>query len=463
MILDGVTRQADPIEAEAGWNEKSLEDEKAETPRYVDAFGDEANAEVKYKTMEWWQAGMFMIAESVSLGVLSLPATLAELGLAPAIVLIIGLGLLATYTGYVIGQFHQRYPHIQNLADAGDVLLGAFGRELFGIGQLLFSIFIMGSHILTFSVMMNTITEHGTCTMVFTTVGFVICMVCSLPRTMKNMTYISCCSFVSILTAVLITMIGVGIQDHGYTTIKATVDTDLYRAFTAVTNIVFAYCAHVAFFGLLAEMKNPRDFPKALYMLQTFEIIFYTVAAVVIYYYAGQSVTSPALGSAGPVLKKVAYGIAIPTIVGAGVVNGHVGLKYIYVRLFRGTDRMHRRDLFSIGSWVAIGLTCWIIAWIIADAIPVFSDLLSLIVSDFDALPYYEFMLLTIGIFISLELSFCQLVQLGSLLSRKICLTIINILIVCIGACMCGLGLYVSGKAIHDDASNNSFSCASNA
>ena len=43
---------------------------------------------------------------------------------------------------------------------------------------------------------------------------------------------------------------------------------------------------------------------------------------------------------------------------------------------------MHRRDLFSIGSWVGIALTCWIIAWIIADAIPVFSDLLSLIVSS---------------------------------------------------------------------------------
>lgn len=271
-----------------------------------------------------------MIAESVSLGVLSLPQTLAQLGLAPAVVLIIGLGILATYTGYVIAQFRERYPHIQNLADAGEVLLGPFGRELFGIGQLLFSIFIMGSHILTFSVMMNTVTEHGTCTMVFTTVGFVICMVCSLPRTMKNMTYISCfCkhfttpkdipilthpAFVSIFTAVMITMIGVAVQDHGYTTLKATVETDLFHAFTAVTNIVFAYCAHVAFFGLLAEMREPKDFPKALCMLQTFEIVFYTVAAVVIYYYAGQDVTSPALGSAGPLLAKIAYGIAIPTV-----------------------------------------------------------------------------------------------------------------------------------------------------
>jgi len=111
-------------------------------------------------------------------------------------------------------------------------------------------------------------------------------------------------------------MVAVGVRDHGYDTLKATIDTDLYHAFTAVTNIVFAYCAHVAFFGLLAEMREPRDFPKALYMLQIFEIVFYTVAAVVIYYYAGQSVASPALGSAGPLLSKAAYGIAIPTVRG---------------------------------------------------------------------------------------------------------------------------------------------------
>lgn len=109
-------------------------------------------------------------------------------------------------------------------------------------------------------------------------------------------------------------MIAVGVQNQGGVNLKATIDTDLFRAFSAVTNIVFAYCAHVAFFGLLAEMEEPRDFPKALIMLQTFEIVFYTVAAVVIYYYVGQEVTSPALGSAGPVLKKVAYGIAIPTV-----------------------------------------------------------------------------------------------------------------------------------------------------
>lgn len=64
----------------------------------------------------------------------------------------------------------------------------------------------------------------------------------------------------------------------------------------------------------MAELKDARDFPKALIMLQSIDVSLYIVAAVVIYRYAGPDVASPALGSAGPVLSKVAYGIALPTV-----------------------------------------------------------------------------------------------------------------------------------------------------
>ena len=155
----------------------------------------------------------------------------------------------------------------------------------------------------------------------------------------------------------------------------------------------------------------------------------YIIVAIVTYRYAGTDVASPALGSTSPLLRKLAYGIAIPTIVIAGmyirspfsqshttfrvsrhvsraksslspseffsrssnshrgksadlsigVVNGHVAAKYIYVRLFRGTDRMSKRSWSSFGLWAIIVLILWVIAWIIAEAIPVFNDLLSLI------------------------------------------------------------------------------------
>lgn len=41
---------------------------------------------------------------------------------------------------------------------------------------------------------------------------------------------------------------------------------------------------------------------------------------------------------------------------------------------------MHQRSFLATGAWVAIGLSTWTIAWVIAESIPVFNELLSLIV-----------------------------------------------------------------------------------
>lgn len=108
-----------------------------------------------------------------------------------AIIILVGLGFLATYTGIVIGQYRQKYPHIHSFADAGEVLLGPWGRELFGFAQVVFLIFIMASHILTFTVAMNTITKHVTCSVVWGVVGLVISFILSLPRTLEKMSWLS--------------------------------------------------------------------------------------------------------------------------------------------------------------------------------------------------------------------------------------------------------------------------------
>ena len=71
---------------------------------------------------------------------------------------------------------------------------------------------------------------------------------------------------------------------------------------------------HTSFFAFMAELKDPYDFPKALYLLQGIDISLYIVAAVVIYYYTGSDVVSPALGSAGPLISRIAYGMALPTV-----------------------------------------------------------------------------------------------------------------------------------------------------
>ena len=70
----------------------------------------------------------------------------------------------------------------------------------------------------------------------------------------------------------------------------------------------------VTFFGLISETQDPENFPKSLAMLQVTDTVLYLVSGLVIYKYAGADVESPAPSSAGPLMKKICYGIAIPTV-----------------------------------------------------------------------------------------------------------------------------------------------------
>jgi hypothetical protein len=80
-------------------------------------------------------------------------------------------------------------------------------------------------------------------------------------------------------------------------------------------------------------MKRPQDFPKALFALQIADTTLYVIVGIVVYAFAGSSTVSPALGNTGTTLRKVAYGVALPTILIAGVINGHVCAKLAFVRM----------------------------------------------------------------------------------------------------------------------------------
>ncbi|KAJ5988022.1 hypothetical protein N7481_003232 [Penicillium waksmanii] len=447
-VADDIEVYNDSTDAEKQYQKDSVPED--------DPFGNEESGEVKYRVMKWWQAGMLMVAENISLGILSLPSAVATLGIVPSFLILLGLSGISWYTGYVMGQFKLRFPQVHSMGDAGELLLGPIGREVAFVGQLLFIIFLMASHILTFSVLFNTITDHGTCTIVFGVVGLIFCCICALPRTSGKVFYMSIVSAISILVATLVTMISIGVDAPDNVQNDITTEVSFVDAFLAVTNIVFAYIAHVSFFGIMSEMEDAREFPKALAMLQVVDTTMYIVTAMVIYCYAGPDVKSPALSSAGPIMKKVAYGLAIPTVVVAGVVFGHVACKYIYVRIFRGdrSHHMHQNSPLALGTWVAIALSTWTIAWIIAESIPVFNDLLSLISALFGSWFSY-----------GLPALFWIVMNKGQLTAnwKKITLLIINLIILGIACAICGLGLYVSGKSINESSSKATWTCANNA
>ncbi|KAJ5799140.1 Glycerol-3-phosphate dehydrogenase mitochondrial [Penicillium psychrosexuale] len=432
-----------------------------------DPFGDESQSGVKYKTMAWWQdeaypfnrqAGMIMIAETISLGILALPKALAVLGLVPGILTILGVGIISTYTAYTIGRFKCRHVQVHSMADAGDLLMGRVGRTTLDVAQLVFFVLVMGSHILTFSIMMNVLTEHSSCTIVFSVVGLLASFMLTLPRRLERLSHISSVSFVSIVGAVLTGMIGVTLVKQGPVEVPAfSPPPKVHDACLAIANIIFAYAGHVAFFTLFSELKELKDFPKALALLQMSEMVLYTVASIVIYAYVGPTVNSPALNSSGQLFRKISYAIALPTILIGGVVNAHVAVKFIYVRVFRGTNSMHTQSFRARVVWTVTCAGLWILSWIIAEAIPVFNDVLGLASSLFAS--WFSFGLP--GLFWLYLNRTCWYMT-----WRQRAFFGFNLFLVFLGFVICIVGLYSSIRSIFNNlregVGGGSFSCADN-
>lgn len=97
--------------------------------------------------------------------------------------------------------------------------------------------------------------------------------------------------------------------------------------------VSFAIFVSSASLNLIYFFSNSKDFTKALYALQIADTTLYLVVGIVVYAYTGVNAVSPALGNTGTTLRKIAYGIAIPTIMIAGVINGHVCAKLVFIRM----------------------------------------------------------------------------------------------------------------------------------
>ncbi|CAI7588293.1 unnamed protein product [Penicillium manginii] len=107
--------------------------------------------------------------------------------------------------------------------------------------------------------------------------------------------------------------------------------------------------------------------------------VVYAIIGGVIYYYCGSYVSSPALGSAGGVIKIISYGFALPGLLGTMTIVTHIPAKFIFVHLLRGSKHLSSNTPTHWISWFGCTFGVTVIAWIIASTIPVFKALVSLI------------------------------------------------------------------------------------
>ncbi|EIM89333.1 uncharacterized protein STEHIDRAFT_94487 [Stereum hirsutum FP-91666 SS1] len=355
----------------------------------VDPFAQAAEGKhggdyIEYRNMGWIKAGALIMAETIALGILSFPKVFYRLGMFGGIFTTIALAALSWQTGYVIVQFKVNHPGVMNFADAGGVVAGRKGFWLLGAMLVTKSVFVAGSHALSGAIALNNISSGAICNIAWAAIIAIVSFLLTIPRTFEKVSYISFVSVTAILTACFITIVATGIQsdsdlpdfpDNGAVRWKAFENHGFTETINAITNIVFAYGGHVAIFSFVAEMKNPADFKYSLGLVQIVATTFYVVVGATIYSFGGQYVTSPALTmTSKPVLAFV------NTVI-AGVIASYVAAKFIFLTLFRSSRHLTSRSWKTWGMWAAICAAIWIAGFVIAEVIPFFSDLLSVISS----------------------------------------------------------------------------------
>jgi len=200
----------------------------------------------------------------------------------------------------------------------------------------------------------------------------------------------------------------------------------------------------------MEEMHTPAHYTKSIVALGGIEIIIYTVTGALVYSFVGMDVKAPALLSAGPLISKVAFGVALPVIFISGSINTVVIAKYILNRACPNSVVRYVNTTKGWIVWISLDAIITLVSWIIAESIPFFSDLLAITSALF--ISGFTFYLPALMWFTK--------IREGGMFDRKnLFLTVLNGTCFVVGIIVLVLGTYASVWGIVSFQSNSCFQC----
>lgn len=343
-----------------------------------------------FRGVSCFGAAVLIAKSQIGLGLLGLPLTLHSLGLIPGLICLCGLCLLTTWTGLVVGNFRLAHPQIHSIGDATYLMFGRGCAEVVGIGFWLLSTLCYAAGVLSVSIGFNAITGHPTCTIVWMVVAAVVSLILgTTTRTMKVLSWGGYFALFSLVSSVWVVTIACLTQstpaaapkDEPVDKMIRLVSTGVpFRVIaSAIGTQVLCLAGAGSFFTIHSEMKDQKSYKKSLLLGQGFVIFNYIVIGCIVYGKVGRYVTSPALGSAGILMKKISYGIALPGLFYSCFFQTHLAAKYAFVRILKGSPHLQSNTKTHWTTWISMVLIVTIVGFLIAGSIPFFEDLLSLI------------------------------------------------------------------------------------
>ncbi|EXJ77821.1 hypothetical protein A1O3_08980 [Capronia epimyces CBS 606.96] len=369
------------------------------------------NASRAFRTASW--GACFYLITTDILGPFGVAYSLGTLGWGPGIALYTVFGFLAGYSGYLVwrvflGVDSYEFP-ARNYGDLGFRTWGRTARHITNFAQALAVLLILGQITIQYGQNISSVSRYRLCYVVcpvlFVCTGFCLSQI----RTLKAYGLVA---NLAVWLNMLVIFISMGVIANSPPNYKIAVlgsagsavdpstitpdaagnypsvmhygglpSNSLVGSINGLLSGVLAYAGVQLFVEFLAEMRRPRDFLKAMWGAQMFIYTVYLVYGCFIYHFQGQysfypsyqGVSAYGWQTAGNMLSLLA------ALICAGL-YGNIGVKVFYNSVL--ADAFNLPSLTSkMGKilYAAIVPVWWMIAFIIAAAIPDFGGFVSVI------------------------------------------------------------------------------------
>ncbi|OAA57266.1 Transmembrane amino acid transporter family protein [Cordyceps fumosorosea ARSEF 2679] len=345
-----------------------------------------------------WGSIFFLVTTDI-LGWSNTPFVFASVGYGTGVALYVVFGIAATLSGLMLWRMFttldsSRYP----MLSYGDIFFRVFGpktRHFINVMQSLQQFCTVMVLIFSKGRVISLLAGPQLCFIVCMIIIMAIGMVFGSIRSLQRLSWIcnlsvwfNIASFISIMVAAakyepfFPPIFGSTILPKEKLPVKtfAGLVPDAYQQqahgfagiFNGVDNMVYAYSGAILFVAFMSEMRHPMDFWKGMICAQAFICVVYLFFGLFVYSYFGQysaSVIYQVINPAG--LRTFNNVLNLLTGLIAVVLYFHVGMKTVYIEVFQ--EMFNFPPIASSRGrwmWYALGPLYWIIAFLIAAAVP---------------------------------------------------------------------------------------------
>jgi len=241
----------------------------------------------------WLSSMLIIVANVMGIGALGLAHAFSKVGWILGFFCLFIAFALSVQSGLLLSRMKQKIPSAMIYADLGQAAYGNLGAAFSTVFSYSYLVGLAFSFHLSASLALKEMTD-GLCFVYCAAIVSAIVLPIAQYRSfeeLKSMVYIGA---VAIVLPVLIIIFEIAIRGR-YGQVSTTMfdDASFESSTVACMDVLFAITGQVIFVEIMAEMKDPSEFPKAVYGSSSVFVVFYTLMASVGYYFIGQGVMNP--------------------------------------------------------------------------------------------------------------------------------------------------------------------------